>query len=184
MTAVKTDDNRGYRLLEEALGELAFLLEQDNVIEVYCNSNNLYVWAEYAGTGRKRTDIELPIEAREQILKIVASFCNTITNKENSIISAELPKYGYRFEGSFPDTTLLPSFNIRKPASVVFSLDDYVSGAMMTIEQEQIIKQAVRRKMNIIVGGGTGSGKTTLCNAVLQEISKIGDRLCLIEDTR
>ena len=85
MTAVKTDDNRGYRLLEEALGELAFLLEQDNVIEVYCNSNNLYVWVEYAGTGRKRTDIELPIEAREQILKIVASFCNTITNKENDI---------------------------------------------------------------------------------------------------
>ena len=184
MNGVAIDDNRGYRLLEEALGELAFLLEQDNVIEVYCNSNNLYVWAEYAGIGRKRTGIELSIEAREQILKIVASFCNTITNKENSIISAELPKYGYRFEGSFPDTTILPSFNIRKPASVVFSLDDYVSGGMMTIEQEKIIKQVVRRKMNIIVGGGTGSGKTTLCNAVLQEISKIGDRLCLIEDTR
>ena len=45
MAAVRTDENRGYRLLEEALGELAFLLEQDNVIEVYCNSNNLYVWA-------------------------------------------------------------------------------------------------------------------------------------------
>lgn len=182
--AVQAEVNRGYRILLEALGRLAIVLERDDVVEVYCNSNDLHVWVEYVGSGRTRSDLVLSPDDRKKIIQTVASFCKTIANKENPIISAELPKFGYRFEASLPDISLLPSFNIRKPAKVVFTLADYVRDGILNAKQEAIIKLAVHKKMNILIGGGTGSGKTTLCNAILEEISKTGDRLVILEDTR
>ena len=178
------EENRGYRLLNEALGPLAITLLEDNVIEVYCNSNSLNVWIEYVGIGRVKSNIILNGDDRRKIIQTVATFSQTVANKENPIISAELPKYGYRFEGSLPDISMLPSFNIRKPANIVFTLDDYLSQGILNQKQKDIICLAVKRKLNILIGGGTGSGKTTLCNAVLNEISKTGDRLVILEDTR
>ena len=178
------DDNRAYKLLDNALGPLAITLTRDDVVEVYCNSNSLNVWIEYVGVGRVKTDIQLNGDDRRKIIETVASFSKTIANKEQPLISAELPKYGYRFEGSLPDISILPSFNIRKPADVVFSLDDYVNQGVMSSVQQEIICLAVSKKMNILIGGGTGSGKTTLCNAILAEISKTHDRLIILEDTR
>lgn len=178
------EENRGYRLLNEALGPLAITLLEDNVIEVYCNSNSLNVWIEYVGIGRVKSNIILNGDDRRKIIQTVATFSQTVANKENPIISAELPKYGYRFEGSLPDISMLPSFNIRKPANIVFTLDDYLSQGILNQKQKDIICLAVKKKLNILIGGGTGSGKTTLCNAVLNEISKTGDRLVILEDTR
>lgn len=178
------EENRGYKLLMEALGPVGDILERDDVVEIYCNSNCLNVWIEYVGRGRVKSDIMLDAGARTNIINIVASYCCTIANTENPIISAELPKYGYRFESSIPEISILPSFNIRKPAMVVFSLDDYVKQGIMSEQQKDIIQLAVRKKLNILVGGGTGSGKTTLANAILGEIAKTGDRLVIIEDTR
>lgn len=176
--------NRAHILLDNALGPLALSLLRDDVIEVYCNSNDLHVWIEYVGVGRVKTDIVLKAEDRRKIIETVASFSKTIATKNQPLISAELPKYGYRFEGSLLDISILPSFNIRKPADVVFTLDDYVSQGVMTEQQKNIICSAVHRKLNILIGGGTGSGKTTLCNAILDEISKTRDRLVILEDTR
>ena len=170
------DDNRAYKLLDNALGPLAITLTRDDVVEVYCNSNSLNVWVEYVSVGRVKTDIQLNGDDRRKIIETVASFSKTIANKEQPLISAELPKYGYRFEGSLPDISILPSFNIRKPADVVFSLDDYVNQGVMSSVQKEIVCLAVSKKMNILIGGGTGSGKTTLCNAILAEISKTHDR--------
>ena len=182
------DDNRGYKLLLEALGPLGPILQRDDVVEVYCNSNTLNVWIEYVGRGRTKSSIILDANKRRQIIEIVATFCKTIANEKNPLISAELPKFGYRFEGLLscvlPTISILPTFNIRKPAMVVFTLEDYVKQNVMTEKQKRIIEIATRKKMNILVGGGTGSGKTTLCNAILQEIGKTGDRLVIIEDTR
>lgn len=178
------DENRGYRLLLEALGPLGDILHKDDVVEVYCNSDCDNIWVEYLGRGRTKTSICLNAAKRRQIIEIVATFCKTIANQQNPIISAELPKYGYRFEGSLPNISIMPTFNIRKPAMVVFTLDDYVNQGIMSEKQKLVIQKAVRNKMNVLVGGGTGSGKTTLCNAILQEVGKTGDRLVIIEDTR
>lgn len=181
----ETITNRGYELLEDAFGqELVEVLHRDDVIEVYCNSNIENVWIEYAGKGRELSDIKLDAIKRLAIIKIVASFCKTIADKDNPVLTAELPKYGYRFEASLPEISIMPSFNIRKPALVVFSLKDYVSQGIMTEKQKLVIEKAVRKKLNIVIAGGTGSGKTTLSNAVLEEVAKTGDRLVIIEDTR
>ena len=77
-----------------------------------------------------------------------------------------------------------PAFAIRKPAVAVFNLDDYVEAGIMLPEQAVLLRQAVEQRRNVLVAGGTSSGKTTLVNALLAEVAKTSDRVILIEDTR
>jgi len=99
-------------------------------------------------------------------------------------VSAELPGTGERFEGLLPPVVAAPAFAIRKPAVAVFTLDDYVAKEIMTSEQASILKSAVAARKNILVAGGTSTGKTTFTNALLAEVAKTADRVVLIEDTR
>jgi type IV secretion system protein VirB11 len=79
--------------------------------------------------------------------------------------------------------TSTPVFTIRKKALMVFTLDDYIDQQMISVPQKDKIIEAVQMKQNILIVGGTGSGKTTLANAVLNEVSKTMDRCIIIEDT-
>ena len=99
-------------------------------------------------------------------------------------ISAELPETGERFEGLLPPVVTAPAFAIRKPAVAVFSLEDYVAQGIMTAAQAAMLRLAVTERRNLLIAGGTSTGKTTLANALLKEIAALGDRVILIEDTR
>ena len=99
-------------------------------------------------------------------------------------VSAELPETGERFEGLLPPVVEAPAFAIRKPAVAVFTLEDYAAAGIMTSVQVSALKVAVEARKNILVAGGTSSGKTTLTNALLAEVAKTSDRVVLIEDTR
>ena len=99
-------------------------------------------------------------------------------------VSAELPESGERFEGLLPPVVAAPCFAIRRPAVAVFTLDDYVAAGIMSAGQAELLRAAVRERKNILVAGGTSTGKTTLVNALLAEVAKTGDRVVLIEDTR
>jgi type IV secretion system protein VirB11 len=95
-----------------------------------------------------------------------------------------LPETGERFEGLLPPVVAAPAFAIRKPAVAVFTLDDYAAAGIMTPEQAEVLRRAVAERRNILVAGGTSTGKTTLTNALLAEVAKTADRVVLIEDTR
>jgi P-type conjugative transfer ATPase TrbB len=99
-------------------------------------------------------------------------------------VSAELPESGERFEGLLPPVVAAPTFAIRKPAVAVFLLDDYVSAGIMCAAEADRLRSGVAQRLNILVAGGTGTGKTTLTNALLAEVAKTTDRVVLIEDTR
>jgi type IV secretion system protein VirB11 len=99
-------------------------------------------------------------------------------------VSAELPETGERFEGLLPPVVGSPVFAIRKPAVAVFTLEDYVAAGIMTLGQADRLRQGVSGRANILVAGGTGTGKTTLTNALLAEVARTDDRIVLIEDTR
>jgi type IV secretion system protein VirB11 len=99
-------------------------------------------------------------------------------------VSAELPETGERFEGLLPPVVAAPAFAIRKPAVAVFTLDDYVAAGIMNRDQAEALRASVGTRKNILVAGGTSSGKTTLTNALLAEVAKTSDRVVLIEDTR
>ncbi|MGY3404758.1 P-type conjugative transfer ATPase TrbB [Bradyrhizobium sp. GM5.1] len=103
---------------------------------------------------------------------------------EKPRVSAELPETGERFEGLLPPVVAAPAFAIRKPAVAVFTLDDYAAAGIMTAGQAGVLREAVAARKNILVAGGTSTGKTTLTNALLAEIAGTTDRVVLIEDTR
>ncbi|WP_292631622.1 P-type conjugative transfer ATPase TrbB, partial [Mesorhizobium sp.] len=99
-------------------------------------------------------------------------------------VSAELPETGERFEGLLPPVVAAPAFAIRKPAVAIFTLEDYVAAGIMSVRQADALRRGVATRANILVAGGTSTGKTTLINALLAEVAKTADRVVIIEDTR
>lgn len=120
----------------------------------------------------------------ERIIRLVAHHVGAEVHPGAPRVSAELPETGERFEGLLPPVVSAPAFAIRKPAVAVFTLDDYVAAGIMAAHQAETLRQAVADRRNILVAGGTSTGKTTLTNALLAEVSKTSDRVVLIEDTR
>lgn len=116
----------------------------------------------------------------------MASGLNLTVNERNPIVEGEFPLDGSRFEGTFPPIVGPgPSFSLRKKASRVFTLQEYLASGSITGRVIEIIHDAVLRSWNIVVVGGTSSGKTTFVNAVIDAVSTLTPthRLIIIEDT-
>src|SRR6266536_2890058 len=176
--------SRGARMLRTALGTaIAAWLEDPGVVEVMLNPDGR-LWVDRLTEGLIDTGERLAASDGERIVRLVAHHVGTEVHSAAPRVSAELPKTGERFEGLIPPVVTAPTFAIRKPAVAVFTLDDYVATGIMTSEQADALRQAVGSRKNILVAGGTSSGKTTLTNALLAEVAKTSDRIVLIEDTR
>jgi type IV secretion system protein VirB11 len=120
----------------------------------------------------------------ERIIRLVASHIRLEVHSGNPIVSAELPETGERFEGLLPPVSAAPCFSIRKPAAKIYTLEDYVTDGLMAPHMADVLKQAVNDRRNIVIAGGTSSGKTTLANALLAEIATRDERVIILEDTR
>ena len=188
LTQASNTQARTLDMLRSAFGPvITNALENDDIIEIMVNPDGA-LWLESQGQGRKRTDTLLSVADRERILRLVASQTRTEINSERPILSAELPGLppfgGERFEGLLPPVAQAPCFSIRKHALKVFTLTDYVSAGIMCQGQADALRTAVHSHLNILVVGGTGSGKTTLANALLAEIATLNERVLILEDTR
>lgn len=182
--AGSTDPSRGLAMLSTALGPaIMAMLEAPDTIEIIANPDGR-LWLERAGVGRLPTSHRLAAAETERVIRLVATLTGAEASRERPIVSAELPPRGERFEGVLPPVSRGPCFAIRKPAGRVFSLEDYARLGLATPHQAEQLRQAVLSRANIIVAGGTGSGKTTLANALLNEIALLGERVVILEDTR
>ncbi|WP_289850955.1 P-type conjugative transfer ATPase TrbB [Sinorhizobium meliloti] len=171
-------------MLRTALGPaIAGFLGDASVVEVMLNPDGR-LWVDRLSEGLSDTGERLSAADGERIVRLVAHHVGAEVHAGNPRVSAELPETGERFEGLLPPVVAAPAFAIRKPAVAVFTLQDYVAAGTMTAEQAEILRQAVADRRNILVAGGTSTGKTTLTNALLAEVSKTSDRVVLIEDTR
>ncbi|WP_066667282.1 MULTISPECIES: P-type conjugative transfer ATPase TrbB [unclassified Sphingomonas] len=176
--------SRGARMLRTALGpEIAAWLEDASVIEVMLNPDGR-LWIDRLGAGIADTGSGMCAADGERIIRLVAHHVGAEVHARAPRVSAELPDTGERFEGLLPPVVAAPSFAIRKPAVAVFTLDDYVAAKIMSAWQAEALVRAVADRKNILVAGGTSTGKTTLTNALLAEVAKTDDRVVLIEDTR
>ncbi len=172
------------RKLQDALGAtICAALEDSSVVEVMLNPDGR-LFVERLGEGIASLG-SLPAGAAEVIIGSVAHALQTEADDMQPIISGELPIGGHRFEGLLPPVVGAPTFSIRRRASRLIPLDDYVADGIMTESQAELITQAISRRLNIVVAGGTGSGKTTLANAVIAEIVRQAPehRLVILEDT-
>jgi type IV secretion system protein TrbB len=176
-------------MLCTAMGpEIAAALGDGQVIEVMVNPDGV-LRLDRLGSGRCETGAMLEPDRVERIIRLVASHARTEVHGSAPIVSAELPPHGdglagERFEGLLPPVATAPCFSIRKPASRIYALADYVADGIMTSEVARALSLAVVERRNILVAGGTSSGKTTLANALLAELAARDERVILIEDTR
>src|SRR3954452_6226799 len=176
--------SRGARMLRTALGPaIAAWLDDPAVVEVMLNPDGR-LWVDRLAGGLSDTGEYWSAADGERIVRLGAHHVGADAHAGSPRISAELPETGERFEGLLPPVVAAPAFAIRKPAVAVFTLDDYVAAGTMTSEQAKALRNAVAVRKNILVAGGTSTGKTTLTNALLAEVAKTSDRVVLIEDTR
>jgi type IV secretion system protein TrbB len=175
---------RGARMLRTALGPaIAAWLDDPRVVEVMLNPDG-HLWIDRLIEGLGDSGERVSAADGERIVRLVAHHVGAEVHAASPRVSAELPESGERFEGLIPPIVAAPAFAIRKPAVALFTLDDYASAEIMTPCQTQILRDAVARRRNVLVAGGTSTGKTTLVNALLAEVAKSSDRVVLIEDTR
>ncbi|MDZ3831900.1 MAG: P-type conjugative transfer ATPase TrbB [Sphingopyxis sp.] len=175
---------RGARMLRTALGgAIADWLADPAVIEVMLNPDGR-LWVDRLGSGIADSGVALSAADGERIIRLVAHHVGAEVHAGSPRVSAELPESGERFEGLLPPVVAAPAFAIRKPAVAVFTLSDYVEAGIMPGEAAETLRRGVADHLNILVAGGTGTGKTTLTNALLAEIAGTGERVVLIEDTR
>lgn len=171
-------------MLRTALGPaIAGFLEDPAIVEVMLNPDGR-LWIDRLSSGLTDTGKNISLSDGERIIRVVAHYVGAEVHPGSPRISAELPETGERFEGLLPPVVAAPTFAIRKPAVAVFSLEDYVAVGVMTPDQAGGLRDAVCARKNILVAGGTSTGKTTLTNALLAEVAKTTDRVVLIEDTR
>jgi type IV secretion system protein TrbB len=175
---------RGARMLRTALGpQIAQYLEDPSIVEVMLNPDGR-LWIDRLSGGLEDTGSRVTAADAERIVRLVAHHVGAEVHAAAPRVSAELPETGERFEGLVPPVVTAPCFAIRRPAVAVFTLEDYVRAGIMSTSQAMLLRIAVCERKNILVAGGTSSGKTTLVNALLAEVAKTGDRVVLIEDTR
>lgn len=176
------DNTRFNERLDFLFKDIKPYLVNDDVCEIMVNDDSK-IWIDTFSKGLVYTGKILTNDIVSNIIVQIANHSHKICNKDNPLLEAEI--LNMRFQGFLsPDIVKNSSFCIRKHAKKIFNLDDYVHNKTMTKYQQEIIIQAIYNRKNIIVAGGTGSGKTTLVNALLFEIAKLNNRVIIIEDTK
>ncbi|KLD79532.1 P-type conjugative transfer ATPase TrbB [Xanthomonas hyacinthi] len=182
-SSAATSQDRRIRMLRTAMGPLiAAALDDPDVVEIMLNPDRT-LWIDRLSTGRAPMGVEMPEADGERIIRLVAAHVGTEVHRGQPLLTAELPETGERFEGILPPAAPGPAFALRKRAISIIGLDRYVADGILSAEQAGFLRRAVRERQNILIAGGTSTGKTTLANALLAEIALTGDRVLVLEDT-
>jgi type IV secretion system protein VirB11 len=185
MSGARQSHDRQSEALRRAMGsEILDPLGDPQVVEIMLNPDGS-LWVDRLGAGMERVANIEPVRALT-IVNTVAAMLDAVVTPDRPILECELPLDGSRFEALIPPLVERASFALRKKAALVFTLGDYVAKGIMTQAQCQAIEDAVADRRNILVSGGTGTGKTTLANAILDAVARVSrdHRIVVIEDTR
>ena len=171
------------KLRREMGDDIRHAMDDSSVIEIMLNPDGM-VWIDKIGSGMEFLCDMSPVQSL-QMLGTVAHMLGTVINYHHPIVEGELPGDGSRVEGVIPPIVPNPTFNIRKKASAIFSLAEYIKSGRASDEDIRILCEAISARKNILVVGGTGTGKTTFVNAIINEMKTLtpNHRLLILEDT-
>lgn len=170
-------------LLSKGSEDLVKLFHRPDITEIYVNDDG-YIWYLSSEEGKVKSNIYLDGERIMAIMRYIAGDAGKIITEDIPSISCDIQGYGYRFQGEIPPIVLHPQFNVRKKATKIFTLDDYVKNGTITPYYKEYLEKAVKSRKNILVVGGTATGKTTFLNAILEAISELTPyhRIISLED--
>jgi len=180
---VATVKDRAKSKLERDAREILSALQDPETVEIMVNADGR-IWQEKLGQKIQHIG-NIQAAQVEAVIKTVAGFHGKEVNRFNPMIEGEFPLDNSRFAGQLPPIVSSPTFAIRKKAIKIFTLEQYVETGVLSPRHSDVIKDAVRRHRNILVIGGTGSGKTTLINAIINEmvLCDPDERIFILEDT-
>ena len=180
---ITTVKNRAKSKLERDAREILSALQDPETVEIMVNADGR-IWQEKLGQKIQHIG-NIQAAQVEAVIKTVAGFHGKEVNRFNPMIEGEFPLDNSRFAGQLPPIVSSPTFTIRKKAIKIFTLEQYVETGVLSPRHGDVIREAVRKHRNILVIGGTGSGKTTLINAIINEMvrSDPDERIFILEDT-
>jgi type IV secretion system protein TrbB len=170
--------------IRKDLGEVFLTAFADpDTVEILLNADGT-LWQERLGEPLRQIGT-MSASCADAAMRTLASFHHATITRDQPLIECELPLDGSRFAGQIPPIVTAPVFAVRKRASRVFTLQQYVKAGIMTLEQKKTLCCAIRDHRNILVTGSTGSGKTTLTNGLIHEMTGQfpDERIVIIEDT-
>ncbi|ANR70405.1 conjugal transfer protein TrbB [Selenomonas sp. oral taxon 126] len=159
------------------------LMQRDDITELYINDDGK-IWYNSHIEGKVKTEIYLTPGKAQAIIELAAGQAGKVVNEDIPSISVEIQGYGARFQGEIPPIVRNPQFNIRKKAVKIFTFQEYVETGFMSEKYKHFLEDSIQARKNILVAGGTGTGKTTFLNAILAAIAAISPyhRLISLED--
>ena len=159
------------------------LMQRDDITELYINDDGK-IWYNSHLEGKVKTEIYLTPGKAQAIIELAAGQAGKVVNEDIPSISVEIQGYGARFQGEIPPIVRNPQFNIRKKAVKIFTFQEYVETGFMSEKYKNFLEDSIQARKNILVAGGTGTGKTTFLNAILAAIAAISPyhRLISLED--
>ena len=158
-------------------------LVDPTTVELRLNADGK-LWQECLGAKMRCIGKMSPTQG-EAIIRTIAGFHGKEVTRFKPTLEGELPIDGSRFAGQLPPIVHAPTFAIRKRAIAIFTLNQYVENKIMSQKYYAVLKDAILNHRNILIIGGTGSGKTTLVNAIIHEMVEVNpnERIFIIEDT-
>src|SRR6266849_434416 len=182
----QVQERRLDELLKRQLGpRILAAIADPQITEIIVNEDGR-LWFESYGSGMREAGVTLAPSQVESLIGTVAASLGTVANANNPIIEGELPIAAIRFEGLLPPAARKPCCVMRKPAQVLFTVDDYVRDGILSDAYAEALRKAIDQRRNVVIAGGTGSGKTTLAGALINEMVERSDpneRYVIIEDT-
>lgn len=190
--------------LETYLTPFKSIFDEAGVNEVMINRPG-EVWVEKKGSYRQELMKDLDFSHLAGLARLIAQSTEQVISEEKPLLSATLPN-GYRVQVVFPPACEVGSIGIaiRKVSSLNMTLEDYnkagafdytaidevidendkiLSEYLINKQFKNFLQHAIKSKKNIIISGGTSSGKTTFTNSALLEVPHT-ERLITVEDAR
>lgn len=186
MNDVKTEIAERHK--KNLFGELSALLEvfeNKELTDIFIYGDG-QVRAEHFIDGQIDCKLMINESTRYNIIHYLAAMSDiSIDTWGNPTLEVILPDYNFRVTAVIPPWVKSPEITFRRPSSKIYTLEEYVQDGRISHENYILVNDAIKNKKNILIGGGTGSGKTTFTNACIKKMSEYSpeDRFLIIEDT-
>lgn len=157
-------------------------LNNDAIYEIMLNSDGK-LWFKHKSWGNVYAG-EVSKNQAASFVHALSQYEDKFLNHETPYLDGNLPFHGERINITIPPISDQISFNIRKKAKTIFTLENYLDAKIITEHQAFVLEQAIIDRKNILVSGSPASGKTTLTNALLDVLSKVapeGHRVLILE---